>query len=194
MALARSVTLLLSVVVLSSLAALTGCTARAVGEDLTAPADPTDPSDPSDPVDPAPDSGVCPALAPTCDPGDDTVGSEAGCDGADYCYSRSVACTKAVIWCAHRTSQCAAYPSCDAGDNEVTACPKPAPGDGGGVTCYPRTLCGSTILCSHKDACKALPSCNPGDKEVTEVATCTKPGVACYSRTACNFTIYCYTP
>jgi hypothetical protein len=192
MALARSVSVLLSVVVVSSLALLSGCTGRIVGEDLTAPADPTDPADPADPADP--DSGVCAAIAPACDPGDENVGSEANCGTADYCYSRTETCNKSVVWCAHRTSQCEAIPTCDQGDSEVTACPKATPGDNGGVTCYPRTLCGSTILCAHKDACKALPSCNAGDKEVTEVATCTKPGVSCYSRTACNFTIYCYTP
>jgi len=192
MALARSLSVLLSVVVVSSLAALTGCSGTTIGNDLTTPVDPTDPTDPADPK---PDSGPCAAIAPACDPGDDNVGSEANCKNADYCYSRTEPCNKTVVWCAHpRPSQCAAYPSCDGGDFEVETCPGGAGPGGAGLACYTRTLCGATILCSHQETCKALPACNAGDKEVTQVDTCGKPGVTCYSRSACNFTIYCYTP
>ena len=188
MTLARSVSALVSVVVVSSFTLLAGCSGKTVGVDLTGPVDPNDPADPADPSDP--DGGQCAAIAAACDPGDESVGSEGNCTNAEYCYSRTETCTKSVVWCAHRNPpQCAAYPSCDTGDTPVASCP-----GGTGVSCYPRTVCGTTITCLHKDACKALPSCNAGDKEVTAVDTCTKPGVTCYSRTACNFTIYCYTP
>ena len=194
MVLARCVPALVFVLVLSALPVLTGCSGRTVGVDLTSPTDPyprppNDPNDPNDPVDPV-DPGVCDAAALACDPGDVGVGNEDSCAGAEYCYSRTDACTKSVIWCAHRKApDCKALPTCNPGDSQVSSCP-----GGNGSTCYPRTTCGTTILCWHRDACTALPACNPGDKEVTAVDTCSKPGVTCYSRTECNFTLYCYTP
>ena len=98
----------------------------------------------------------------------------------------------AILWCAHRNVQCGAIPRCDKGDDQVVACPDGGPNSG--LTCYPRTVCGSTILCVHRDACTALPSCNPGDVEVTDINTCTMKGITCYPVTECNYTIHCYTP
>lgn len=192
MALARSV----SALVLSSsiaVALLAGCGGRSIGDDLTGPSNPQNPSTPTDPNNPTNpvDPPACPAIAPACDPGDRTVGSEAECSGADYCYSRTQACSKSVVWCAHDgVAQCDAVPTCDAGDKQVATCP----GGPSGFVCYPRTLCGATIQCLHVDACKALPQCNPGDVEVTAITTCSQPGVKCYPVTECNFTIHCYTP
>jgi len=190
----RSVSALASVVVLSSVAllAVAGCGGRSIGDDLTGPTNPTNPTTPTDPPDPT-DPTACPAIAPACDPGDRSVGSEASCAGADYCYSRTQECNKSVVWCAHdEPAQCEAIPTCDKGDKQVTACPTSGPS--AGLVCYPRTLCGSTIQCLHSDACKALPQCHAGDIEVTAIDTCSKPGISCYPVSECNFTIHCYTP
>jgi hypothetical protein len=193
MALARSLSVLASVVLASSLAVLAGCGGKSLaGDDLNDPNNPNDPSDPNDPNKPdASDPPACPAIAQACDPGDVSVGSEANCGGADYCYSRTETCTNSILWCAHnKPPQCKAIPTCDDGDKQVNGCP-PLPK---GASCYPRTACGSTIQCVHYDACKSLPQCDPGDVEVMMIDTCSKPGISCYSRTACNFTIHCYTP
>jgi hypothetical protein len=186
---------LTSVVVVASLAVLgvLGCSGKDVGSDLYGKVDPVQPT----PGDAGPDVNNCADFAPACDPGDDNVGSEANCAGADYCYSRSTGCGDTLVWCAHRTEQCNAHPGCDAGDSQVTTCPAPPPGPGGGAggyTCYARSACGTTIQCLHQEVCKALPACNPGDLEVMQVDTCNQPGVKCYSVSACNVTIHCYTP
>jgi len=180
--------------VTSALSLLVGaCGGKSLSnDDLVAPSDPTDPSDPSKPAkDAGPDAPVtCNGPNLACDPGDLSVGSEAGCGNADYCYSRT-GCPGAILWCAHYgMAQCGAVPRCDQGDEEVTACP----GGAQGITCYSRTLCGSTIQCVHQDKCTALPSCNPGDKEVTDITTCSMMGISCYPVTECNYTIHCYTP
>ncbi len=184
MALVRSLSGLASALVVSSVVLLAGCGGKSIGDDLTVNPNPTDPRDPRDPrpIDPP----NCDTSAPACDFGDESALSEASCKGADYCYSRAHACNGAVVWCAHRNAQCDAVPSCDKGDTQVKSCP-----GGTGISCYPRTLCGSTITCMHRDACLALPECDPGDKEVVDISTCKQPGAACYSRTACNFTIWC---
>lgn len=174
-----------------SLALLTAaCGGKSIGnDDLTSTPVPTDPTTPSDAGPDAPKQ--CNGVNLACDPGDESVGSEAACGNADYCYSRT-GCPGSILWCAHRTAQCGAIPRCDQGDEEVTSCPfHPA---GSGITCTPRTVCGSTILCVHRDACTALPSCNPGDVEVTDINTCAMKGISCYPVTECNYTIHCYTP
>jgi hypothetical protein len=163
-------------------------------DDLTSTLDPTDPTTPPTTTK---DAGAdapkqCNGVNLACDPGDQSVGSEAACGNADYCYSRT-GCPGSILWCAHRNVvQCGAIPRCDQGDDEVVACPDGGPNSG--LTCYPRTVCGSTILCVHHDACTALPSCNPGDIEVTDINTCTMKGISCYPVTECNYTIHCYTP
>ncbi len=174
----------------SALATLPACGGRSIGDDLTSTPDPTIPVTPNDAGPDAP--VVCNGPNLACDPGDDSVGSEANCGAADDCYSRT-GCTGSVLWCAHHAvAQCGAVPRCDNGDREVGACPGGSPNSG--FNCYPRTLCGSTILCVHQDACTSLPQCDPGDKEVTDINTCTMKGVSCYPVTACNYTIHCYTP
>jgi hypothetical protein len=191
MALVRSVSLFASLVVLASSALLGGCGGKTIGDDLTAPNNPNNPNDPPpDPVDP-----VCPAIAPACDPGDRSVGSEAGCGGADYCYSRTQACSQSVVWCAHdEVDQCDAVPTCNKGDVTVSMCPASTP-VGVRLSCYTRSVCGTTISCVHPEsACTALPQCNAGDIEVTAIDTCSKPGIDCYPVSECNFTIHCYTP
>jgi hypothetical protein len=194
MTLARSVsrqTSLTSVVVVSAISLLAAaCGGKSIGDDLTSAPDTTDPTTTSDA---GPDSPpACTFNGAVCDPGDVAVGSEANCGSADYCYTRRGGCPNALLWCAHRSVQCGAIPRCDQGDEQVTACPSGPPGSG--ITCTPRTVCGSTILCLHRDACTALPSCNPGDKEVTDINTCTMKGISCYPVTECNYTIHCYTP
>ena len=177
------------VVAFASVTLLAGCGGKSIGDDLTGPNNPNNPSYPPTPIDPNPPA--CSTIAPACDPGDRSVGSEAGCADADYCYSRTQECNGSTVWCAHdEVVQCEAIPACDKGDRPVSVCPKTSPG----ITCYPRTLCGSTIQCVHADACKALPQCEVGDIEVTAINTCSQPGVSCYAVTACNFTIHCYTP
>jgi hypothetical protein len=177
-----------SLLVASSLALLAGCGGKSLADDDLN--DPNHPNDPNKPDAIAPDA--CPSIAAVCDPGDEDVGSEANCSGADYCYSRTQSCGGSwTFWCAHnKPAQCRSIPTCDDGDKQVKACP-PLPN---GASCYPRTSCGSTIQCVHYDACKGLPTCDPGDVEVMAIDTCSKPGVSCYSRTECNFTIHCYTP
>lgn len=194
MTLARSVSLVASIVVLASSALLGGCGGRSIGDDLTGPNNPNNPNDPPLPTDPEPDP-VCPAIAAACDSGDRAVGSEAGCAGADYCYSRSVPCSKSVLWCAHdNVVQCEAVPACNKGDTVVSMCPASTPA-GVKLTCYTRSACGTTISCVHPDsACTSLPQCQAGDVEVTAIDTCSKPGIDCYPVTECNFTIHCYTP
>ena len=193
MTLARSI---FAATALSLLAALSAaCGGKSLGnDDLMGTPDPTNPTTPPTPTgDAGPDAPVqCNGVNLACDPGDVSVGSEAGCGNADYCYSRT-GCPGAVLWCAHRTVQCGAIPRCDQGDQQVTGCPGGPPGAGGDA-CYPRTVCGSTIFCLHHDACTSLPSCNPGDKEVTDITTCTMKNVSCYPVTECNYTIHCYTP
>lgn len=189
MTLARNASTLAAV---AALALLVGCSGKTIGDDLSATPYPTLPADGGNDGPP-----TCTEIAPACDPGDEQFGSEQSCTsaGGDYCYSRAASCGSSLVWCGHRTVvQCTAIPTCDEGDTQVPTCPTPPPGPDNGFSCYPRTLCGSTIQCLHRDACKALPACNPGDKEVVDIDTCSKPGVSCYSRTACNFTIHCYTP
>lgn len=175
------------------LALLAGCSGTPGGRDLIGPApDPTDPADPSDPSDPPPTvPPACPAIAPACDQGDYQAASEGECKTlrADYCYSRATTCNGAVtstIWCARLPAQCTAVPTCDAGDKQVTQC-----SDGVGVSCYNRSMCGSTILCMHQEQCKALPTCDAGDTPYATYATCQQSGKACYSRTTCGTTIWC---
>ncbi len=186
-----------SAVVVSSVALLAGCGGKTIGDDLTVtPTHPTNPTDPTDPT-PTDDAGppVCPAIAPACDPGDRSVGSEARCGGADYCYSRTQACSNTVVWCAHdKGVQCDAVPTCNKGDTAVSMCPASLP-IGVHLTCYTRTACGATIGCVQPEsACTALPHCTAGDVEVMAIDTCSKPGISCYPVTECNFTIHCYTP
>ena len=192
---ARSLTSLVAslgslAVVIASIALLPGCGGRSLGDELNSRVDPNTPADAG------PDGRiVCHDPTIECDPGDQSVASEAACGDAQYCYSRSGSCGGAPVWCAHlKTVQCGAIPRCDQGDTEVASCPPPPPGPDNGFSCYPRTLCGSTIQYVHRDTYKTLPACDPGDKKVTSIDTCTMPGVSCYSRTACNFTIHCYTP
>jgi hypothetical protein len=188
MTLVRSVSMLASVVVLSSVTLLAGCGGKSIGDDLSNPSHPTDPKIPNEPP-------ACPAITASCDPGDRDVGSEAGCTGADYCYSRKADCSDAVVWCAHdNVVQCDAVPTCDKGDATVSMCPASTP-VGIHLSCYTRSACGSTISCVHPEsACTALPQCTVGDIEVTAIDTCSKPGISCYPVTECNFTIHCYTP
>jgi hypothetical protein len=179
-------------VMASSVALLAGCGGKSIGDDLvTKPADPTDPAKPTDPVGPYP---ACPGSAPACDAGDRTVASEASCGPADYCYSRTEACSGIVVWCAHdKPPSCNAVPVCDKGD-VTSPCPASTP-VGVRLSCYSRTACGTTISCVHPEsACTALPHCQAGDVEVTAIDTCSKPGISCYPVTECNFTIHCYTP
>lgn len=187
MTLSRFVEAAASLVVAASLALLAGCSGKTAGADLNTPQDPTDPTDPTHPADAAP---TCTELAAACDPGDDSVGSEANCGSADYCYSRTAGCSTTVVWCAHRKAQCAAVPTCDKGDAQFASCP-PGPV---GTTCYTRTMCGSTIACLHQNDCNAIPVCDPGDKQAVDPTTCSKPNVSCYSRTTCGVSITCYTP
>ena len=191
MTLARS---LLAAPLLSLL--VVACGGKSIAnDDLTTTPDPTLPTHPvTPPGDAGPDAPVqCNGRNLACDPGDVSVGSEASCGNADYCYSRT-GCPGAILWCAHYgTTQCGAVPSCDKGDVEVSGCPGGPPGTGNDA-CYPRTVCGSTIFCLHHDACTSLPSCNPGDKEVTDITTCSMPAISCYAVTECNYTIHCYTP
>ena len=192
----RPLASLASLLAVSALALLAvACGGKSIAnDDLVATPEPTDPTAPHPtPGDAGPDAPVqCNGVNLACDPGDVSVGSEAACGNADYCYSRT-GCPGAILWCAHRTVQCGAIPRCDQGDEEVTSCPF-GPAGSGASACYSRTVCGSTILCLHQDACTALPSCNPGDKEVTDINTCTMKGVSCYPVTECNYTIHCYTP
>lgn len=194
MTLARSASAL--VLVISSLAIAAGCGGRVVGNDLTQPTDPNQPTpvDPNRPIDPP---VACSDIAPACDPNDTSVGSEANCGSAAYCYSRSTGgtagCPSTLVWCAAgRPVECNIAPVCDKGDSQLvgSGCP-PGPA---GTSCYTRTACGNSVTCFLKDACTALPSCNAGDVEVVDIDTCAKPGVSCYPVTACNFTIHCYTP
>jgi hypothetical protein len=192
MTLARVVSML----VLTSFAVLAGCSGKVVGGDLISgkpdPTDPNDPNDPGDPNDPNdPTDPVCSPAPPACDVGDVSFASESACKsgGAAYCYSRGAACRKQVIWCGHLDAQCDAIPTCEAGDTTVTACPSGGPGNNG--FCYPRTLCGSTILCYHQDSCTARPACDAGDKEVLEPSMCLIPGALCYKRSQCGVTITC---
>lgn len=179
-------TLVRAALVVASLALVAGCGGKSIGDEINTDPNPTDPNNPpNDPNDPN-NPPACDTSAPACDLGDDTVGSEAGCKGADYCYSRAHKCNGAVVWCAHRTAQCEAIPQCDQGDTQVKSCP-----GGTGISCYPRSVCGSTITCMHRDACLALPECDLGDKEVVDINTCKQAGAQCYSRTACNFTLWC---
>lgn len=172
------------------LALLTGCSGSPGGRDLIGPApDPTDPTDPTDPNDPPPTA--CPAIAPACNPGDTQMSSESECKAArgDYCYSRATTCNGQVtstIWCTRLTAQCTAMPTCDAGDKQVTQC-----SDATGVTCYNRSMCGSTILCMHQEQCKALPTCDAGDQPYGTYSSCQQSGSPCYSRTVCATTIWC---
>jgi hypothetical protein len=191
MMLARSVGRHMLVASAISLLAV-ACGGRSIGnDDLTGTPDPTDPS-PIVPNDAGPDAPTqCNGVNLACDPGDQSVGSEAACGDADYCYSRT-GCPGSILWCAHHTVQCGAVPRCDKGDDEVAACPDGGPNSS--LTCYPRTVCSSTILCVHHDGCAALPSCNPGDVEVTDIGTCSMKGISCYPVTECNYTIHCYTP
>ncbi len=192
MTLARSLSLRIFVV--SALSLLTAaCGGKSIGnDDLTSTPDPTEPP-PVVTNDAGPAAPRCSFNAAVCDAGDVPVASEASCGDADYCYSRRSDCSDSLLWCAHRkVVQCGAIPRCDKGDDQVVACPDGGPN--GGLTCYPRTLCGSTILCVHHDACAALPSCNPGDVEVTDINTCAMKGISCYPVTECNYTIHCYTP
>jgi hypothetical protein len=188
MTLVRSV-----VMMVSAMALLAACGGKTSGDDLTSTPNPNNPS-PTPTTTPGPDPTApkpCNGPSLACDPGDVSVGSEANCGKADYCYSRT-GCPGDVLWCAHRTVQCGAIPRCDQGDEQVIQCPDPAPNSA--ITCYPRTVCGSTIQCVHRDACTSLPSCQPGDIEVTAISTCSMKGVSCYSVTECNYTIHCYTP
>ncbi|MDB5215389.1 MAG: hypothetical protein JWO86_3316 [Myxococcaceae bacterium] len=188
MTLARSV-----VVMASAMALLAACGGKSIGDDLSSTPDPNNPNpNPIPSQDAGPDAPGCTFNGARCDPGDVAVASEAGCGDADYCYSRRAGCPDALLWCAHRTVQCGAIPRCDQGDEQVTQCPDPAPNSA--LTCYPRSVCGSTIQCVHRDACTSLPSCQPGDIEVTAISTCSMKGVSCYSVTECNYTIHCYTP
>jgi hypothetical protein len=169
------------------------CGGRSIGDDLTGTPSPPDAATPVSP-DAGPDAPTqCNGPNLACDPGDELVPSEAACGKADYCYSRT-GCPGSQIWCAHRNGpQCGAIPRCDNGDMQVQACPDGGPNSG--LTCYPRTLCGSTIQCVHHEVtCTALPSCQPGDIEVTSISTCSMKGVSCYAVTECNYTIHCYTP
>ena len=188
MSLVRSVLALASVIVFSSVTLLAGCGGKSIGDDLNNPSQPTTPPDP-------PDATACSDIAPACDPGDHSVGSQAYCAGSDYCYSRTEACSKSVVWCAHdNVVQCDAVPTCNKGDVTVSMCPASTP-VGVHLTCYLRSACGSTISCVHPDsACTALPHCTAGDIEVTAIDTCSKPGISCYPVTECNFTIHCYAP
>jgi hypothetical protein len=191
MVFARSASFVASVLVASSLVVLAGCGGKSLaGDDLNDPNHPVDPNDPNEPDASGPEA--CPSIALVCDPGDESVGSESNCGGADYCYSRTSSCGgTSTIWCAHnKPPQCKAIPTCDDGDKQVNACP-PLPN---GASCYSRTACGNTIQCVHGGACKSLPKCDPGDVEVMAIDTCSQPGVSCYARTECNFTIHCYTP
>lgn len=193
MSLARTVTVLASVVLLATVA---GCGGRSIGDDLNAKTDPTKPP----PV--LPDGGdptPCADIAPACDPGDRTVANEASCGSeAAYCYSRASTCendSPSLVWCAHDNPvQCDARPACDQGDTQVTQCPVSRP-VGVHFTCYTRSACGSSIGCvKPESSCTALPQCNAGDVEVTKIDTCSQPGISCYPVTECNFTIHCYTP
>ncbi len=181
---------------LAALALLAGCSGTPVGSDLTSKPDPTDPTEPTDPTPPT-DPTKCTALAPACDPGDLAFGSDSACRANDaaYCYSRTDTCSKAVLWCGHpRQPACGAIPRCDTGDSQVSACPSGGPGNGGNI-CYPRTVCGTTILCFHQGGCTALPKCDPGDTQVGDPSQCFKtPPLTCYKRAVCNVTITCAKP
>ena len=187
-------TLARSLLVVSAVALLAvACGGKSIGDDLTGTPATTDAATPVTP-DAGPDAPACTFNGARCDAGDIAVATEAGCGDADYCYSRQAGCPGALLWCAHRNGpQCGAIPRCDMGDMEVASCPDGGPNSG--LTCYPRTLCGSTIHCLHHEAsCTALPSCQPGDIEVTSISTCSMKGVNCYAVTECNYTIHCYTP
>lgn len=187
MTLARSGLLAVAVSLLA-----VACGGRSIGDDLTGTPTPTDAATPV--ADGGPDAPTgCTFNGARCDEGDVPVANEAACGDAT-CYSRQAGCPGSLLWCAHRNGpQCGAIPRCDKDDTEVKACPDGGPSSG--VTCYPRTVCGSTIQCVHHEAsCTALPSCQPGDIEVTSISTCSMKGVACYAVTECNYTIHCYTP
>lgn len=179
-------------VALASLAILAGCSGKVVGTDLTRQPDPSDPSDPTNLNNPP----KCATVAAACDHGDVSFASDKACgeSGAAYCYSRSGACRTEVIWCGHPgTAQCDGYPSCDAGDEQVSGCPNGGPSNV--ISCYPRSACGTTITCLHRSGCPALPQCDPGDKQVGDASQCFQnPPLSCYSRDLCGVTITCARP
>ncbi len=136
-----------SLVLVTAGSVLAACSGASIGDDLTTTPEHNDPPPPVFPkADAGPDAPrPCNGPNLACDPGDDSVGSEANCGNADYCYSRT-GCSNVVLWCAHHEGvRCGAVPRCDPGDTEVSACP----GGPKGITCYARTVCGSTIECAH---------------------------------------------
>jgi hypothetical protein len=89
--------------------------------------------------------------------------------------------------------QCAAYPSCDAGDEEVASESACLQDD---ARCYQSSLCGSTIWCTGPAVhqCEAYPACEPGDQEVASESGCLQDDASCYQRSICGYTIWCTGP
>jgi hypothetical protein len=123
------------------------------------------------------------AAAPACDRGDTVVLGPQACDPFGGCYERSVCGT--TIRCARAVGQCAAYPTCKPGFEEV-----------GPPTCATRpceqvTACGATILCAPSEPqCDGYPVCAPGAVPVKSSADC-PADAPCYPLTACGVTIWC---
>ncbi len=126
---------------------------------------------------------------PECDAGDTKYASqEDACKetAGSSCYSRA-ACGE-TVWCQHFEGQCAGYPSCPAGYDEVKACVPD-------TDCRHVTVCGATILCQAGPRPCATPLCDPGDTQVASSSDCLQDDARCYSRTSpCGATIWCTGP
>jgi hypothetical protein len=105
--------------------------------------------------------------------------------GNELCRLVKSSCTTSSWYCGSRTAQCDGYPSCNAGDQQVSSC-------NSFDDCYDRTLCGTTITCKRASGnCGAVPECDAGDPEVLDTDDCKLPTFDCYSRTTCGTTIWC---
>lgn len=86
----------------------------------------------------------CCLAAAVCDEGDTQIDSKDDCPPGASCYSNSICCS--TVWCVDESPvNCAALPSCQANEVEVSLCPE-------GATCHVRTMCGSSVLC-QVEAC-----------------------------------------
>jgi hypothetical protein len=156
------------------------------------------------------------ALAPTCGPGEATIGNwdtldknakVPTCPAGATC-KKAEACGYAVL-CSQATCS---PPSCAAGETVVSKgvlCSPPAPcplapdvACPSGLTCYDKQDCGQVVKCG-KPACVGVATCDAGDKELAKfplncpggcpprAAPACPPNATCYSKDVCDERVFC---
>lgn len=122
--------------------------------------------------------GECCLAEPMCPENTEEVDA---CE-TEECVTVEACCTEKL--CEPILDNCAAFPTCEGSEVEVSTCENSQ-----GINCHPVSLCGSTIFCEEQPPCEAVPVCDEGDVEQPS-GVCPEDA-SCYTAELCGSSVFC---